>query len=281
MNNKIMTVIVSIALGTIVLGGVLMPVINDALDDSREIYNNSLVNLSSVIGEDLEVDVVDRAITIDDASVSLPSTAGILMCTDKFNVIFTDSQVQLFASGIEGVKAITSFNCVIDNQVATIAYVHNDVPGSIEYVLDWGFIFDPDGDYGMVRYYNTNSTVKINNIDDLYGSNILSATNGWFSFHGKNVVADGQSLVAEYTLTPIDGYEGIYNINIGNLGTGYSFDFTDPNGTLHEIHPWVYVIPNEVIGYKDGFSGMSLLLVIPVFVILALLIAAVTLTRRY
>lgn len=253
MKSKLIPAVVITAVAIILVGSLLAPIIQDYDDDVKVVKNNVTNNLASVVGEDHTITYTSStgALAIDGESITLTGQTGIL-CSNQMNIIYnTAPNLQLFSSQhTSGVVAISSDTTIeiLGNKI-TITYATDTVE---EYACDWIYIYDADGDYGIYRLYNQNKTVYLNDPNQMRGSNILTTTSDWFSFIGNDVkLAVGESpIVADVTTGEVSGTKDIVSVNIGGSGTGYTFD-VDNSGTPYTVHPWIYVVPNEVVGYSE------------------------------
>lgn len=283
MGLKIVPAIVITAVAVILVGALLMPVIQDYDDDVKVVKNNVTNNLASVVGEDHTITYTHStgALSIDGEAVALTSQTGII-CSNQMNIIYnTAPNLQLFSSQhTTGVVSITSdATIVIEGNKITITYSTDTVE---EYSCDWIYLYDVDGDYGIYRLYNQNKTVYLNDLNQMYGSNILTTTNDWFSFVGKDVkLAVGESpIIADVTTGSVAGTNKIISVNIGSSGTGYQFD-VDNSGEPYTVHPWIYVVPNEVVGYSDMNNQIvPLMYALPVLIIVAILVGVLMVVLR-
>lgn len=283
MNTKEMaTLFASLIVGLIVLVTALVPIIDVSTDDYRELYNNSSANLSSVLMDDMDIQIEDDKVTVNGDDIALSSPTGLRIVTDSFHVIETGSNLEFAYKGNNNLTLVSTITIAVNDSVASVTYTDTSSnSGNLSFPIEWGFVIDPNGDYGLLRYYDLNRTIYIKDINELYGSNRLVTTNSWFSFHGADVtIGDSTKVVADYALQDINGYEGAYRINIGQTGTGYTFTI-DNNGEPYVIHPWIYVAPNEVVAYKTGTSiVIPMLFVLPIFVAIGLIVGTVRAFRR-
>lgn len=269
MNTKI-PIIISVAVAVMMVGALLVPFIDSATDEYSEMYNNSSANLSSILSENMNIEFTADALTVNGEDVPISSPTGLRIVTDSFNIIRTEDHIELAYKGNPDLVIFTELSISMVDEMATIDWVDSSsVEGSVVLPVEWGFVLDPDGDYGLLRYYNLDRNIYLKSIDDLYGSNRLITTGDWFSFHGDNVIlSDGTKIKANYSLNPISGYEGVSTINIGGNGTGFSFT-VDNDGEPYTVSPWIYVAPNEVVAYKTGLGSLALLFAIPPILIVA------------
>lgn len=277
MKNNLLTLVITLTIGIIFVGSLLAPVIQDYENDVKVVKNNTTTNLAAVVGEDhtIEFTYSTGALEIDGEAITAPAQLGVLV-SDQINLIYNNTpNLQLFSSQhTTGIVTITSDTTVtIEGNTITITY---GTDTEEEYTCEWIYLYDANGDYGIFRLYNANTTVYLNNINQLHGSNILVTTYDWFSFVGTDVtlaVADEDPVVDIVTGT-VTGTNDIFSINIGGTGTGFSFD-VDNSGTDYTVKPWIYVVPIEVSGYSDmNKELLPLMSALPILVIVALIAGA-------
>lgn len=283
MNNKLVPGIIMAAIAIILAGSLLVPIIQDYDDNAKVIKNNTTTNLAAVVGEDHEIvfDYDTGALTIDDADKTPTAQLGVIV-SDQMNIIYnTTPNLQLFSSQHPtGVVSITSDATItIEDKKITITYATDTVE---EYTCEWIYLYDANGDYGIYRLYNQSKTVYLNDLNQMHGSNILTTTSDWFAFTGKDVTlaSSTETVTADVTTGEVTGTKDILSISIGGNGTGYSFD-VDNSGTDYTVHPWIYVVPNEVTGYSEVDNTIvPLMHALPILVIVAILVGTLAIFIR-
>lgn len=277
MENKIVPGVLTATVAIILLAVLLVPVIDDVVDSESDKYNNGGGVVSKIVGDaphHITVSGADRTVMVDDVDLTPASSAGLLY-TDKCLIIWFPTNMELYGEGITNFISINvDMDVTIENNTVVVKY------GSTTYTFDysWAYLIDPNGDYGMFRYYNSSKTFYINNIDQIKGANYLATTASWYSYEGADVTYLGDVVKADYVLNAVDGYENLYTLKAGSYGD-YSFQI-DNAGTPYEVHPWVIVAPLSVTGYSlVGQSLIPILSVIPILIIVSLLAGAVLFVR--
>ena len=274
----------------ILVAAVLVPIITDASEDQHEYYNNSVGQYSKIVSDEVTLEYVeDRSNLTYTYSVN-----GELQTTEvSYNdILFATSgamlKVATASSSLSsyliwyteesGSRRIDSpANITATLTPTNISFVVTPASGSVESFtipIEWGFYAVTTGDYRAVwDPYD----VKINDIDQVYSVNWMATTNKFFSVNGEDVFYDGQTIKADYDLTPINGV-----VNVSNLKSGDYTITVDNNGEPYTATPFNVIVPAEIVGDKTNASDAidGLLWAIPSLVIVAILLVLVAVFRR-
>ena len=272
--------IVALVIGIILTTAAVIPLVNSYVDDTTDVYNNTNSTVSKLIGDSdytITIDGTTYALEINDVDVTPTAQIG-LVFTDLFNIVYnTSSGSQLFSSSDIAHTPITMTGDVtieISGSDVTITYGTSTPQTEVTFEIEWGYIYDLTGDYGMYRLYNTSKTIYVNSIDDICGANVLGTTSDWFIYEGANVrtLVSEESTTATYTLTEVSGYNDLYTLSVGSNGS-YAF-VVDNNGSDYTVHPWIVIAPLEVTGHKPGSEYNSLIAILPMMAFIMLVVAA-------
>lgn len=278
--NKIIGVFIGLAVGVIMVASLLMPVINDAVDATKVVYNNEEGQYSSIIGEDMTIEVIESYnLSVNGVPVELINGEIPAIVTDSFMVkidtLNSGNYIAYYSETTGSVRTnnFVSLTITISDNNANIV-VGNDEPVSIP--ISWGYIASTTGDYRAIWIP---FEVKINNISQFCGANWIGTTGKFASYHGDKVLYDGNEITANYNLTPYNQAEGIYSLKQGETGNDYSFEI-DNNGTPYTVTPFLCIVPAEITGtVSGGTASNGLLMAIPLLVIVALIVSAVSIIR--
>ena len=289
MDNKIISLIIAVAVGSILIGNFLVPIITDTSDDQHEYYNNAVGQYSKIVSDEVTLEYIANVseftytYSVDgEPQTTQPSYNDVLFATSgaMFKVAKATGSLSSYLiwyteeSGSRRIDSPTNVTATLTP--TSISFEVTPTSGSVESFtipIEWGFYAVTTGDYRAVwDPYD----VKINNINQVYSVNWLSTTNKFFSANGENVFYDGQTIEADYDLTPISGVVNVFNLKSG--------DFTitvDNNGEPYTATPFNVIVPVEIIGDKSGASDSitDLLFVIPIILIVVL--AAVAIKRIF
>lgn len=273
MNMKdLPTIVTSIIVGMIILLGVFVPVVVNSTEEYVEMYNNTSNSLSSIFEEDVELTLNGRDLEINGQSLAFSNTSSIII-SDSFNLFSSDENTIEYASiDVHPYVAITSATINIVDSHAIVSIVNtNDETISEEFDIEWGFVFNPDGDYSMYRVFNNATTITLNNIDQMYCSNYFAPIESWYSAHGTDVTVGDTSIQATFDKINVGGYVGGFQVRLGGTGD-YQF-VVDGSDNSSTVHPWVFVVPKEVVLIKEGTEVIyTMLSLLPILVGLGLVI---------
>lgn len=280
--NSMIMAIIGITVAIVVFSSVLVPIVGDYSNESKVVYNNPTTQVSKVVdGEHtITIDGTTLAVEIDDVDVT-PTGNTALVMSSGYNLLYqkSDSQIQLYNYTTLNTGFLVlngDVEMTLSETSASIEYGAVDSRTTLELETEWAYIYDTNGEYGLYRSYNQNKTLYVNSIDDIRGSNILLTTHDWFSYVGEDVeLLSGDSIKADYTLTPVSGMKDLYTISVGGTGTGYTFD-VDNEGTPYTVHPWIIVAPIKVTAVSDvNAPVIPLVEIIPILVILGILLSTI------
>lgn len=303
MDNKLIPVILATFVGVLLIGSVLMPVIIDADDDTKVYYNNNFGPYAQVVEGDVVSIVVSTTIgtggsticTVDGESVIIPQGLRAILIAENFVVY------QNFAYGI-GIYGIDSNGDMINNaswanvsitidgdNISYTASV-NDVTASGDVVNEWAFYRSNEGSYRIVDYISSSVTVYVNDLTQVYGSNLIATTGEYFSFNGTDVkiskLADDVTTTRDATATvqTTDVMNDVISFKVdSSRETSSSFKFiTDNNGEDYEVYPYFMIVPASVYGQTESNEAYSaILFAIPVVLIMALVAIVIATFARY
>lgn len=280
--NNLASLTVSIIVGIIIVGCVLMPVINDATQSTEKIERDqaNIMNLMNETSEfTLTFDHSTRAITLNDVALENLTDHEILVVTDKVCVekatINNGASLTIWADGLEsltisGVNKDTS----ISLSSGTLTFTNGD--DTETYTTTFAYIYDKSGDYAAIKDNYTNA-VKVNDGDKV----VLFDNGGWYAKSYVPVVITATSGEVSGTITE-------YAAN-GTTGTAVDLTVTFKAGsfdnlTITNTQPTLQAIaPATYTDYENNISNYGTLLgIIPILVIIGLVLAGATaiITRK-
>lgn len=267
---------ISIIIALVMVGGALLPAVASVNDDSITVYNNEIGQYSSIIGEDMTIELTDTYnLIVNGTSVELITYEIPAIVTDSFMLkldTLNDGNYLAYYSESTGsvrVNNIESLSIKISDNTAEIT-VGSDMPVSIP--LTWGFIASDIGDYRAVWIP---FDVKINDISQFYGANWIGTTLKFASYHGDKVIYGGEELTANYTLKPYNTAKDVFTLTQGGSSNNYSF-VVDNNGAPYTVNPFLCIVPASVEGTTEGYQfAIPLFNVIPLIAVAGLVMAGV------
>lgn len=281
--NKIITISITAVVVIVCLGGMLIPILDDATETHKSFTNTGLYYMTDD-ADNIEYELSSGTWSVDGEALNFSgtSTNPMLVANSVFimnngksagaSPAFTWASASVTADGdtitgnavVSGSSTAVSLDCSdtfygVTNKTDDLVFVNASTDN---YVLKTGTInsyglMDVTGSNGYVPYYITinNGVATITSIDSVTISNI---------------VVDWDA---------VDGYEDLYKLS------GVTFD-TVYNDTTISQTVGNFIIPTEVSAEITGHlssNQIALLDVIPVMIIVALImsIVAAVLIKRF
>ena len=301
MNTKLIPLIITLVVGIILAGSLLIPVINDAkttIGDATIINNENITPTADYTQNDLIMTVTPAddaegyAVYINDVGYAKPSTTKVGLISDRLfvNISSTSGRSAEIRYWDETNLTEVSTNVTAD---LTITYTH----ANHELVYESGtttftyedvlfiFVWDENGQYGEV----TNNTAYPNKVFRMESIN----DNSWgvFDYAANFTLGEethrGMITMSKYGLNSY--FEGSPEWTVSfeygtptlkegttDLYTGLQpyFRVTDADGNTQTYEPYRAFILNEAKGHESAGAAYSLLGAIPIMVIIGLVLAA-------
>lgn len=280
MNNKLIATTLGIVVAVVILGGVMMPAIEDgktAVGDPVTVDNSvvtPLYKLSEVRGDAMivigQVDGV-LSITVNGTSAPIQSAANM-------NVISSDAVsgnpnaagtlVSLtFADGTtQVVNGSNVAKLSISDGVMTATYNDSEIfAGPVSKI----FAISPTGTW---IGHNISDPITVRSISDITGSGAVAIGGNqvlWFVDNGKVVGSEGYTFKMTYDMTAHEGTSDLFDV------TNIVISVTDGDGVDHPASVSRLLTHEAVGGHSDSGAMVSLIASIPVLVIVAILVLAV------
>lgn len=291
MNNKLVMSTIGIAIGLIVVGSVLAPVIWDAQHANDTVYHNTNpYGIGSIyeFDEDTEETIV---ITICNGTNRTVSINGEVLTVAAYQPVFLSDAcaIRFYANNMnftssEGSRTITEATITINQGMASFTVLNNTTPIDISpKPLTWAFIHDADGDYIATSNDSAAGFDLYSEKGGIYAANWVTATQEYFSIRGEVVTISNANGAHTASVDWKGEYldNGVYKMHLNNTTTSdYTF-VTDNAGEPYTVSPFLVCVPSTVIGTPDEDSGVnSLYSAILIMTIIALLVSAVTVVRN-
>lgn len=282
MDNKLIPVILGVTVGVIMVASLMVPVVLDAVDDSRVYFNNNYTSMAKAVdGDSTTISFDGENYSVNDEIIPISDYVYVSI-SDRFVILITEglANINYYSDSFVKANSVSDFVLSIDNKVVTLSYTLGETETTVSFDIGWAYYVDSDGAYRLfkVDQYNTR-TIYVNSIDDLVAVNYGIA--GVYSFKNDTVEFNG-TISGDYhaDLTPINDVNDVYQMEISQDPAASDFYFIDGD---EDLTVQAFIVPFEVHGYKDGFKGIdSILLAIPLIVILAFVAAFASLLRsRY
>lgn len=290
--KNISMIVISAIVGVIMIGSVLVPIVDNAIDNSKVYYNNE-VGTYAQMGQDnisVEIETVigsagSTTYFVNGDEVDIPSGNRVFSLSSLFSISQSDSNGLVLAYVGENNSITKGYYSSIDisavNGIITMTVVNDSNSNTLIFKPDWAFYRANSGDYRIMDYVSGTKTLFVNNLDQIYSSNLVNTTGGFFSLNGTNVIyydntGAKQELTANVTTT--DVMEGVISFEVSqDRSVAGAFKFTiDNNGEPYDVLPYYMVFPSEVIGQTNTNVIISTLLsVLPILAISGLLVGMV------
>ena len=284
MDNKILTLCITLVLGVILVGSLLVPVLNDSEKDYK--VTNGFGNLATLDADGS--DVINGEITQTKIEINTDSwtradltynwTAPIVADTFVVKTLVTSGGVSIaFAYILNGTSTVltTDSNHVATVSVAaeegtaeiTVTYSDSTSDTSLTIPYNWIVYMDKEGNHVIQTLPWTGTFDYIayfNDFSDIRGASYKSTT--FYSYVGENLTYGTTSYTASATTSDVSGVVNVHMMS--NNGANLVFD------TNKYID--IIVAPLTVYGTTEAMDGYANLFnVLPILVIISLVLGAV------
>lgn len=293
--NKIVMASIGIMICVILIGGLLMPVIDSAIDNEKTIYNNDENGRYSVL-YDSELENLNATITAPSLGTALNVTVGeesysypiefgrysMIMC-DKLFIRIESASLEIHTTeGLVRADSITfPLTVSIVNGVVTVS-------DSASYTItvtpeEWVFIPNMNGKYESV--FRTHGSYYLNALDQVYYTTYISTNDLGL------VTGNGNTAKYVSTGAPID----IRFIDVETINPYVDLIYVDmldcqlnPDVAVNSdgtpIIPNIYMVPISVIAHTaQNNTLIGLYSAIPLVAIVSLIVTGIYVAfgRRY
>ena len=278
MKNKLIPLCITLVVGIILAGSVLIPVINDATDHTYELSNKFTGSGYYHLADSSPVTFVydDGTYAINDVTVTPFNANYTTITSDGMTVRWSGGAPTIFSESSN--TSVAAFELTANNGTITGTYASSSEPTTpVEVELTYTYLFyqDPNGEYIMTGGIGAPSEVYLLDKSEVYcngyNPDLGTGSDRWFEFKGN--IADGFTFkygTTEITdvvvnAEKIDGYDDAYALT--------SFEIEIDEDTTITINR--FVAPLTVVATKEhNAAADSLLNVIPVLVIVSLVAMA-------
>lgn len=306
MNTKLIGVIIAASIAILMSGSVLMPVINDAVDDSKVYYNNDFGVLSAVADEPVNYRIeytgnasgfISECYVENEKVATVYQGLGAIIIADSY-VLVQQTNLTTWAlymgnnveSGSMFPLMTSDISVVLTKEKSTFSFTDGDGVQTVEIPTEWCYYRDDNSDeWRIVDYTTRTNKAYINDPSQVKGSLWSGVTSDFITFDGYKAEVFGTN--AQIVDVSFDGYkkemDGVYSFDVGGISGGQrseGINFTIMyNGTPVELNPYYFVIPNKVYGQTEtSETYTALLYAIPVILLTAIVATiALMFARRY
>ena len=290
MKTNILTLVVTLTLGIILCGSLLMPVITDAQDDLTVTKTNDYGIFAKVADEDLTMSAsLSNSVwswTVNDTTVEYPvdNTVGRpILVTDTINVMIDGSAIIVSAPSSR-YTGQTSFTATLEDGTLTANFTNGSTPRELVSEPAWAFYSSDSGNYRSFYLTSSstlpNATVYYTDLNEIYGSSFLITTSKFFSFKGNEVTyytssSTTETITAEVTPDNVSGTQTMKSLYVSRTAGDYAFT-VDNSGNDYTAHPWMFIVPysvtSDAVANPEAMS--ALYGAIPILFIIGLVLAA-------
>lgn len=279
MNNKLIPLIMTLVVGIILAGSVLVPVITDAQHATSDITTTPNSNSSPYISEttDYVYFASSDTETINGKAISVGKYTQVITTDAGVFYKLNDRSYTLFIPG-ENVKAhitlgtsVPNITATVENGVFTVSYGSNEYAANVTKA----YAYTGDGEDGE---YSESPATRPSFITNKGTSGLITVGDGFYSqFNGIAIIDDwttGEGTFNYYskdwvessapvTWDVVDNGDGSYTIS--NIAIDSTDAFDNTHRVLYQNEYWTYT-PTAV---------SNLLGAVPILVIVAILMVAV------
>lgn len=298
MNNKLIPIVLTLVVGTILAGSVLMPVLNDATTTERTFVNEGAFNYGIFTPDD------EYTLTYTQATGELIVNDVVVPSFDALNkaysIVATDNYLarygynsggyylqhigyvgnNLFADG--GVTATITISGG-DLSITWVKADNTTVTKTVTFTEMYAIV--PTADAAVMKA--AADQVYIKGDSELYASGLTTITNWTNIFHFEGTYNDGITISSPsfpdatydnitWNIEPVAGYVDLYKL------TSIEFDITNNDTVTHATYSY-FGVPSEVTAELSQHltpGQIALVSAVPVLVIVALLVVAVGIVAR-
>lgn len=277
MNNKLIMGVLGIVVGIILLGGLLVPVLNDATEDYSK---NNLIGYSATIADssqkvDMVLHVENQVLTVNGMTYAY-SINDVAMISDV--AYLTTTTVSPFCTYVHGGTTVSNPKSITvtihDGTIEAEWTLQDNSTGSESKPYSWVAFRNNAGEDRIFNTITSAKTVYYSESAPVYG--VAPNSGAVVSFVGDSAAFNGASYEATMSGTAVMGdiYQGVISYgNTSNLSTTI-------NGS--EYRPFYGAVEGQVFASNDSKAIDGLYWTIPVLVLVGLLGGAIAIvTRRY
>ena len=305
MNNKLITLVITLVVGIILAGSLLVPVLNDVTTTEKTFANTGYYTYDPVVEDTNTVltwaKTAPDVITIGDNDVTMPEGNGswTIVGSENFTLRYyrntTVSGVQMYSDvGYISVNTGSTADSATMTVTASTLTVTDGTNTRTPTMGTHGFVLNPTGDGSLTLKYSDESAYMKGGSDIyLCGTTMVigSGTNDFVGVFGYGTLDDGLTMSSFYGKTspntvtigdvtasyaPVNGYIDLYKLD------KFTFPLTQNSATVTATYSY-FVVPTEVTAELSQHltpGQIALMGAIPVLVIVALLVVAVGVVAR-
>ena len=269
--NAILTFAIGAVVAIILMGSLLVPVLDDLVDDHTQTYYNNTGGspLKYAMNEDdhlVTYTANGTTLTVDEETYTIGSTY-IYAISDTVIILASTNGISIFNGSTQVLSTSKIYDVSVEYSegTATITYGTTTVTGTYA----WLYIADPAGDH-ILTTVSDSSTVYFNSFEELATAQKLSGYQAVL-FDGA-ATYNGSEATYAATTAEQSGTNGTISYMTGKLSITSGGTTVTPT----------YVIAKESVSYTDDAGNQmgALLAPLPILIIIAILLGAVGLVAK-
>lgn len=300
MNNKLIPIVLTLVVGIILAGSVLMPVLNDATKTEQTFANKGafFVELDPSDSYTIEYDGnANNTIVVNDTAITLNKDYTLVALDNA--ILRLNAATHKFDWNGNGsyLAGMTEFSLTFaDGSISGTYKTTGDTTAWPTMSYDKIYVISPDAQPLIMSDYSEPVKIKGDSEIVAFGRSVLNdaGTNKQYLIQIEGTINDGvtvtvsnvssgQDIGATITdlsinCTPVQGYNDLYDLTSITFKAAVSEGDTTTNVTFS-----AYIVPSEVTAELSQHltpGQIALLGAIPIMVIVALLVVAVGVVAR-
>lgn len=282
MKNNILILVITLTVGIILAGSLLMPVISEAQRGyETETFTNpsgygaEYVTTATVTLESGTLKYNDAAYTVGNTKIPMIVADNLnfqinAQSTGSNNIIYCD------ANGPVRSDNIKALDLTLANGSIELTYTDaNDVEETTTIPCSWAYVVTTTTgvrDYTLYNLYGSSKNVYYSSIKDYHANGYTMSDDTIESMvsvsEGAATLNNEDATLQVSGFTEVSGYN---QVNAGTISYNTGISVTEGETT---VYPWFAVLPTTVTGYVEPDKAMDLLSAIPVLFIVGLVIVA-------
>lgn len=280
--NNLLTLVITLTVGIILAGSLLMPVISDAQRGyETETFTNpsgygaEYVTTATITLESGTLKYNDAAYTVGNSKIPMIIADNLNFqinanSTGSNNIIYYDADGPVRSDNIKALDLTLA-----DGSIELTYTDANDVEETITIPCSWAYVVTTTAgvkDYTVYNLYGSSKNVYYSSIKDYHANgytmsgdtieSVASVSEGAATLNGEEATLQVSGF------TEVSGYNQVY---YGTISYNAGISVTDGETT---VYPWFAVLPTTVTGYVEPDKAMDILSAIPVLIIASLVLIA-------
>lgn len=270
-NGKLVSMIIVAAIGIIMVGSILVPVIQDSIDGEHDSYSNGTSYMEYYTGDSV-LEITASGVSMDNTALTSSAAGGVYVYGETILAyVNASTTVVMFSDqAITTVSGDDEYTITISDGTATLNDGTSDV-GTTD--CDGFYIVSSEATDTVVRAGTAG--IYFNDLSDLRATLIPSAYSTYILKDGKLYNKDTDTAYTAVSgYAAVDGYDDLYL-------TSSNLTFTTSNGDILMSTPYLCSanVEGTIEGTAQDGTTASLMTTIPIFVILSFIMGFIALIR--